>query len=291
MPKKIRQWFSRGSGTAILGVMISMMILICIIVLMIIFVLISRSYDVQAAADSCSDGVAVFMSQNKSATYAEALDKLDEVAANVADVSGIIIDSVSLDEMALKDKEVVVTLVASGQYNMGGSSAGIFAPLSGMYKLTKTATTEYSSYGSGVAYVEWALETADDNTHGYSMENRTGTPDYDCSSFVYYSLINGGYEGLADLCGGPFSTGSMTEPLLEMGFTELDYNPSNLMEGDILWVVDAAGNHHTEIYVSNGQSVGARGDTDGVPGDGLGNEILLADTLWQPWVKVFRPPG
>ena len=31
--------------------------------------------------------------------------------------------------------------------------------------------------------VAWAIETANDNSHGYSQANRWG-PDYDCSSFV-----------------------------------------------------------------------------------------------------------
>ena len=34
--------------------------------------------------------------------------------------------------------------------------------------------------------VQWAIDTANDDTHGYSQaqDRRWGTPDYDCASFV-----------------------------------------------------------------------------------------------------------
>ena len=44
------------------------------------------------------------------------------------------------------------------------------------------------------AAVQWAINTAYDQSHGYSQVNRWGNPDYDCSSFVYYALKNSGYD-------------------------------------------------------------------------------------------------
>ena len=44
--------------------------------------------------------------------------------------------------------------------------------------------------GNANTYTEWALQIANDDSHGYSQCNRTG-PDYDCSSLVWYSLVYG----------------------------------------------------------------------------------------------------
>ena len=39
--------------------------------------------------------------------------------------------------------------------------------------------------------VEWAVATANDNSHGYSQVDRWG-PDYDCSSFVIQAYEQAG---------------------------------------------------------------------------------------------------
>ena len=41
--------------------------------------------------------------------------------------------------------------------------------------------------------LDWALETAKDNTHGYSQANRWG-PDYDCSSFIISAYEQAGLK-------------------------------------------------------------------------------------------------
>ena len=40
--------------------------------------------------------------------------------------------------------------------------------------------------------VQWAVNTANDNSHGYSQTSRGGNPDYDCSSFVIAAWANAG---------------------------------------------------------------------------------------------------
>ena len=42
--------------------------------------------------------------------------------------------------------------------------------------------------GTTTSWVEWAKNIAADDSHGYSQPRRTGNPDYDCSSLVYYAL-------------------------------------------------------------------------------------------------------
>lgn len=41
--------------------------------------------------------------------------------------------------------------------------------------------------------LQWAINIANDNSHGYSQSNRWG-PDYDCSSFVISALKAAGID-------------------------------------------------------------------------------------------------
>ena len=56
--------------------------------------------------------------------------------------------------------------------------------------------------GTTTSWVEWAKNIAADDSHGYSQPRRTGNPDYDCSSLVYYALKQAGL----DVGSYPFST-------------------------------------------------------------------------------------
>ncbi len=118
---------------------------------------------------------------------------------------------------------------------------------------------------------------ADDNSHGYSMAARNG-PDYDCSSFIYYSLLKTGIIGDE---GYAFATGNEGEVLKKNGFEEIPYDRSKLQPGDI--IVDprmGAGGHTVAIYSNeNGKlkEIAAHYNMDGVQGDSSGEEISIAD--------------
>ena len=73
--------------------------------------------------------------------------------------------------------------------------------------------------GSNIDYVQWAIATANDDSHGYSqdMYRRQGKPDYDCSSFVFYALKSAGF----DVGSSPFSTYTMDGPLRRCGFEKI----------------------------------------------------------------------
>ena len=45
------------------------------------------------------------------------------------------------------------------------------------------------------------------------------------------------------------------------------------------------------MYIGSGQMVGARGDTDGKPGDSKGDEISVVVYQDLGWQRVFRIPG
>ena len=121
-----------------------------------------------------------------------------------------------------------------------------------------------------------SLNIADDNSHGYSISNRNG-PNYDCSSFVFYSLVN---AGILDASQGPFNTTNMGSVLTAAGFEQIPYDRNSLQAGDI--VVDprpGVSGHTTTIYSNeNGEikEIAAHYDMDGRSGDSSGNEISIA---------------
>lgn len=141
-----------------------------------------------------------------------------------------------------------------------------------------------SGGGDGTVVGE-AQAIANDNSHGYDYTYgscRTLNPDVDCSSFVFYSLKNAGYS-LGDY---PFSTRDMGGILKGIGFQEFGYSGySACFPGDVLW-----NSGHTEIYLGNGQSIGAHDDYDGQPGDSSGREVCPGSAD-QGWTLVYRPPA
>ncbi|MEX0085164.1 peptidoglycan amidohydrolase family protein [Clostridium butyricum] len=101
--------------------------------------------------------------------------------------------------------------------------------------------------------LEWAYKTANDNSIGYSQQNRWGDPDYDCSSFVISAYRYGGLS----LAGATY-TGNMYDTFLAEGFDDVT-NEVNLATGEGLIAGDVLLNiiMHTEIYTGNGKKIGA----------------------------------
>lgn len=144
--------------------------------------------------------------------------------------------------------------------------------------------------------VRWAINTANDDSHGYSQVNRTG-PDYDCSSFVTEALLQGNFQlfdGSTPITScGQVSTSNIESVLSSSGFTQkgLD-NPSI---GDIyFW--DGSGNQgHAFICISSSMIAEAASDR-GHPetGDQTGTEVWVtnirssfSDHNW----KCYSPPA
>ena len=140
--------------------------------------------------------------------------------------------------------------------------------------------------GPAIDYVRWAVSIADDDSHGYSQDRRGGSPDFDCSSLVFYALKNAGY----DVGDSPFTTYTMDAVLVRCGFQKIAISSaSEMMPGDILWKET-----HTEIYAGDGKSVGAHCDEDGgihgrSSGDQTGHEIDVGDV--GTWHFVYRKAG
>lgn len=103
----------------------------------------------------------------------------------------------------------------------------------------------------------WAIETCNAPDVGYSLDYRNqrtinGITYYDCSSFIWYSLIAGGFDCVAAYNGQtwPFTTYYMSSVLLKLGFTEI--SPTvELLPGDIGLNAD-----HTEMCYKTGDKAG-----------------------------------
>ena len=134
--------------------------------------------------------------------------------------------------------------------------------------------------------VDWAIRTANDNSHGYSQADRWG-PDYDCSSFVIQA-----YEqaGLSLREAGASYTGNMRGAFIACGFVDVTTlvglsSGYGLQPGDVLLNYAA----HTCMFIGGGNVANARtNEGNWQTGDQSGNEIRI-QTYWNfPWNCVLR---
>lgn len=99
----------------------------------------------------------------------------------------------------------------------------------------------------------WAIQTCNANNVGYSQTYRNqqtikGITYYDCSSFINYALLAGGFETPAYAPdNNAFTTSSMIAELLRLGFVEVDAS-GQYLPGDIGW-----NSGHTEMCYSAGE--------------------------------------
>lgn len=134
--------------------------------------------------------------------------------------------------------------------------------------------------------VDWALEIARDDSHGYDQANRWGA-DYDCSS-----LVISAYEaaGVPVRRNGATYTGNMRSAFKRCGFREVEDH--TLKAGDVL--LNEA--KHTALYIGGGQLVQASLNelgtvTGGATGDQTGSEISVRSYYSYPWDCVLRYEG
>lgn len=146
-------------------------------------------------------------------------------------------------------------------------------------------------------FVDLALRYAEDDSHGYSQKPPSGRwgPDYDCSSLLYQLAKEAGY--LVETGGDKVRfTGTMLKDFEKAGFQILPFanvGVSDLEIGDILLNLAL----HAEVYVGNGESVGATGSENGgyvgEAGDQTGHEIEKhpVTTFDKEWDYILRPPS
>lgn len=133
--------------------------------------------------------------------------------------------------------------------------------------------------------VEWAVDTAGDNSHGYDQLHRWGK-DYDCSSFVISAYAKAGTKVKEN---GATYTGNMYNAFIKSGFKDVTATVNlstgkGLERGDVLLIHNKS-HQHTAIYCGNlcevEASINENGKaTGGTTGDQSGKEIL---------VRTYRP--
>lgn len=293
--KNIR--WEKGNGTTLLGIGLVLLVLVLFFSYFYIHLLESLTYDMQLAADSMSDSIAVY-GYKEDGTYDEAVQELENVTDMIigntsllpkdfADLNGTVTldkDKYENDNIAL----VTVQMTVAPVVKFFGTDTVTFTRDSETYFPESRLNNTYRG-SSNVPYVQWCINIANDDTHGYSQDSRGGNPDYDCSSLVSSALVESGmYKGVSRL----WTTWSLESNLPAIGFEKHTYNVNELQEGDIL-ITNESGKEHVEIYLGevDGQpwSIGAHDDYDGHTGDGNGLEIS-AGAISRTYQYYFRDP-
>lgn len=136
----------------------------------------------------------------------------------------------------------------------------------------------------------WAINTCNAPNVGYSQtyrnqQNVGGITYYDCSSFIWYALLNGGFDCIgAKGDSYPFTTANMNNILLKLGFVEVEAN-GIWLGGDICWK-----SGHTEMCYQSADSSG------GITMGAHTNTVPLADQVsinnfplrYPYFTRVFR---
>lgn len=139
---------------------------------------------------------------------------------------------------------------------------------------------------------QYAIDIANDSTHGYDQTNRWG-PNYDCSALVITAFQQAGIKVKSE---GASYTGNMYSVFKKCGFKDVtkDINVksgSGLKRGDVLLTPY----NHTAIYIGNGKlvhaSINEKGTVSGgKSGDQTGKEICVRSYYNHPWTYVLRYP-
>ena len=129
----------------------------------------------------------------------------------------------------------------------------------------------------------WAIEVCSAPNVGYSQQYRNqrtvnGITYYDCSSFIWYALIAGGFPVVEDWGTWPFTTSTMADVLKRLGFTRHSADDVWL-PGDILIRTG-----HTEMAFDGTRTMGAH--TNRVP---LDEQVSInANSGRGTWTQLWR---
>ena len=174
------------------------------------------SYDVRKDLFRCYE-IKVTMSDfrshaaTQSSDYDDVIAHAGEVQQKVAEQTGVTTTDLQIDRDKLEnDSQVAVSLGVPGTYQSGIAMGRNFGQTSS-FMARAGAVTEFTSGGT-TDYVQWMIQTAADDSVGYSQEHRFMNPDVDCASFVFYALQNTGYN----VSGYPFTTANMGDILVSI---------------------------------------------------------------------------
>lgn len=133
---------------------------------------------------------------------------------------------------------------------------------------------------------QWSIDTCNKPNIGYSQAYRNertvnGITYYDCSSFIWYALIAGGWD-MVKANGGdtwPFWTGNMANGLRLAGFTKLS-TTQPWLKGDILLRTG-----HTEMAFNANRTMGAHSAR---PALDLQVSINANPSSASDWLELWR---
>lgn len=129
----------------------------------------------------------------------------------------------------------------------------------------------------------WAIGKCNDDNVGYSRDYRNqrtvnGITYYDCSSFINYALLAGGFSTPSYAPNhNAFTTENMRGVLLSLGFKKKPVT-TTWIRGDILWRTG-----HTEMAYSSTQAMGAR--TAHAP---LAEQVEIHVSSASDWTELYR---
>ena len=108
----------------------------------------------------------------------------------------------------------------------------------------------------------WEVNECNRDNVGYSMDYRNqqtvnGITYYDCSSYQWYGLLNGGFDVVgANGSAYPFTTSNMGSVLEKLGFTRYNATSVEWKKGDIVWREG-----HCEMVYEGQRTMGAHSST------------------------------
>lgn len=136
---------------------------------------------------------------------------------------------------------------------------------------------------------QWAVQTCNTDNIGYSQDYRNqqkvgDVTYYDCSSFIWYALLAGGFD-VATQHGSdyPFTTSNMGSVLLKLGFTEVTVS-GEWKPGDILVRLNEYGNH-TEMVHHGRITMGAKSSSYDLEKQ---VSISTSDSIPATWDTCYR---
>lgn len=137
------------------------------------------------------------------------------------------------------------------------------------------------------ASIQWAINTCRRSDVGYSMDYRNqqtvnGITYYDCSSFINYAIIAGGWLTPAYAPNNnPFTTVDMRGVLLSLGWKKGTFS-KNWKAGAIVWREG-----HTEMVYSSTMCMGARGREHYA----LPDQVAIHTSSPSSWTEIYYYPS
>lgn len=127
--------------------------------------------------------------------------------------------------------------------------------------------------------VQYMVDIANDDSHGYSQSARNGDPDYDCSSLVGTALNVAGFN-----VSKASTTRNLYDQMIKCGFKEISINDTR-KRGDVF----LSPGHHVVMCIDENNIVHASlnengGIKNGQPGDQTGKEICIR-SYYEPSYK------